>query len=332
MLLELLGRFWDFKGGIKIPIKGSHPFYLYPKGSKLIALYWKIMTEVPKTSSLTEYNGDMSPEKETIDINDEVFTPDDLSKCRGTDINLEDSFSKGNPEESKYSRASMICRDLAWSLEEKNHQEEKTEEDNFTVHKRIASFSLKETRADEMTSEEGLQWEKISPHGKFQDSTRQKESGIEKLLEGRDGRVRKNEEFQVAEAEVNVKWLGSQQPNKDGMMMSKQDDEVEDCEQEIENDNENGDDDDEEDEVRLIEFKKGNGGASHLKEEGNDSEDSPLSSPSSHPVTPEDLPASGKKNDISRHTYSRYNTISYRKIKKGNTKQRIDEFESMLHL
>lgn len=42
-------------------------------------------------------------------------------------------------------------------------------------------------------------------------------------------------------------------------------------------------------------------------------------------------PGSVKKNDISRHSYSRYNTISYRKIRKGNTKQRIDEFESMMH-
>ncbi|XP_027721962.1 ermin-like [Vombatus ursinus] len=292
------------------------------------------MTEAPKASSVTEYNGDTSPEKDTTEISDEVFTPDDLSKCHGAVVSLEGSISKENPEESKYSRASMICRDLAWSLEEKKHREEQTEEDNFTVHKRIASFSLKETRADEMTSEEGLQWEKIPPHGKFQETTRQKESGIENLLEGRDGRIRKNEELQVGETEANLKWLGSQQPSKDGRMMSKQDEEIEDGEQEIDNENGNGDDedDDEEDEVRLIEFKKGNGGASHLKVEGNDGDDSPLSSPSSHPMTPEELPALGKKNDISRHTYSRYNTISYRKIKKGNTKQRIDEFESMLHL
>ncbi|XP_068101855.1 ermin isoform X2 [Hyperolius riggenbachi] len=35
--------------------------------------------------------------------------------------------------------------------------------------------------------------------------------------------------------------------------------------------------------------------------------------------------------NISRHSYSRYNTVSYRKIRKGNTKQRIDEFESMMN-
>ncbi|XP_074092834.1 ermin [Macrotis lagotis] len=289
------------------------------------------MTEVPKTSSLAEYNGDVSPEKEITEISDEVFTPEDLSKYQDEDLSLEDSFSKGNIEERKHSRDSRIFRDVAWSLEEKKQREEKTEEDNFTVHKRIASFSLKETRADEMTSEEGLQWEKIPLQEKVQE-TRQKESGNEKLLAGRDDGVRKNEEFQEAQTEANLKWLGSQPPRKDGMMMSKQDEEGEDGEQEIDHDIENIDDDDEEDEVRLIEFKKGNGGTSYLNEEGNGSEDSPLSSPSSLPMTPEELPVLGKKNDISRHTYSRYNTISYRKIKKGNTKQRIDEFESMLHL
>ncbi|XP_058635742.1 ermin-like [Onychostoma macrolepis] len=35
------------------------------------------------------------------------------------------------------------------------------------------------------------------------------------------------------------------------------------------------------------------------------------------------------KGEINRPS-SRYNTVSYRKIKRGNTKQRIDEFESIL--
>uniref|UniRef100_A0A6J0UFC5 Ermin n=1 Tax=Pogona vitticeps TaxID=103695 RepID=A0A6J0UFC5_9SAUR len=46
---------------------------------------------------------------------------------------------------------------------------------------------------------------------------------------------------------------------------------------------------------------------------------------------PDEQPGTLRKSDISRHSYSRYNTISYRKIRKGNTKQRIDEFESMMH-
>ncbi|XP_042613378.1 ermin-like [Cyprinus carpio] len=36
------------------------------------------------------------------------------------------------------------------------------------------------------------------------------------------------------------------------------------------------------------------------------------------------------ENDENNRPICRYNTVSYRKIKKGNTKQRIDEFESML--
>lgn len=97
-------------------------------------------------------------------------------------------------------------------------------------------------------------------------------------------------------------------------------------------DEETNNEDEDEDEVRVIEFKKKHTEGSHFKEEGEPSEDSPLSSPSSQPVTPDEQLPFGKKSDISRNAYSRYNTISYRKIRKGNTKQRIDEFESMMNL
>ncbi|NXE53309.1 ERMIN protein, partial [Casuarius casuarius] len=92
--------------------------------------------------------------------------------------------------------------------------------------------------------------------------------------------------------------------------------------------------DTEEDEVQLIEIKKGNSEEPHLKKEENSKEVSPPASPTcnSQPEKAGEQPGLGKKNDISRHSYSRYNTISYRKIRKGNTKQRIDEFESMMHL
>ncbi|NXG35404.1 ERMIN protein, partial [Dromaius novaehollandiae] len=92
--------------------------------------------------------------------------------------------------------------------------------------------------------------------------------------------------------------------------------------------------DTEEDEVQLIEIKKENSEEPHLKKEENGKEVSPPASPTcnSQPEKAGEQPGLGKKNDISRHSYSRYNTISYRKIRKGNTKQRIDEFESMMHL
>ncbi|NXV78848.1 ERMIN protein, partial [Atlantisia rogersi] len=102
-----------------------------------------------------------------------------------------------------------------------------------------------------------------------------------------------------------------------------------------------GDDDDdeeeedtEEDEVQVIEIKKENSEVSHLEQHGGSKEPSPPTSPGcdSQAEKPGEQHSLGKKNDISRHSYSRYNTISYRRIRKGNTKQRIDEFESMMHL
>ncbi|XP_051879881.1 ermin-like [Pristis pectinata] len=68
--------------------------------------------------------------------------------------------------------------------------------------------------------------------------------------------------------------------------------------------------------------------------------ESPSTSPilSSQPESPtntdcaEEQSRPSRRPDITKHSYSRYNTVSYRKIKKGNTKQRIDEFESMLQI
>ncbi|NXU71874.1 ERMIN protein, partial [Oreotrochilus melanogaster] len=105
-------------------------------------------------------------------------------------------------------------------------------------------------------------------------------------------------------------------------------------EAEDDDDDEEEEEDTEEDEVQVIEMKKENSEASHLKQQDSSKEASSPTSPGcdTQPEKPGELPSLGKKNDISRHSYSRYNTISYRRIRKGNTKQRIDEFESMMHL
>ncbi|NWU90300.1 ERMIN protein, partial [Upupa epops] len=94
------------------------------------------------------------------------------------------------------------------------------------------------------------------------------------------------------------------------------------------------DEDTEEDEVQVIEIKKEKGEGSLLQQPDSGREAATLASPgcNSPLEKPGEQPGPGKKNDISRHSYSRYNTISYRRIRKGNTKQRIDEFESMMHL
>ncbi|KAF1652707.1 Ermin, partial [Aptenodytes patagonicus] len=101
-----------------------------------------------------------------------------------------------------------------------------------------------------------------------------------------------------------------------------------------EEEEEEEEEDTEEDEVQVIEIKRENSEASCLKQQDSGKEASPPASPgcNSQVEKPGEQPSLGKKNDISRHSYSRYNTISYRRIRKGNTKQRIDEFESMMHL
>ncbi|KAJ7422912.1 ermin [Willisornis vidua] len=103
--------------------------------------------------------------------------------------------------------------------------------------------------------------------------------------------------------------------------------------QEEEEEEDAGEEDTEEDEVQVIEIKK-ESEVSRLQQRDSDKEPpAPASAGSNSPLEkPGEQPSLGKKNDISRHSYSRYNTISYRRIRKGNTKQRIDEFESMMHL
>ncbi|XP_062936669.1 ermin isoform X1 [Cynocephalus volans] len=265
------------------------------------------MTDVPATFSQAECNGDKPPENDQqplTKINKETTDVGGIPPYCRVEPSLEDLPTEENQEESGKLQGNV---QLNWSMDEK---------------------ILKETRADEMTFGEGQQWEKIPLSSSNQGRSRQKERIAEQPLEEREGEDGKNTAYRATE----IEWLGIQKPSQVDMLHSKHDEEQEVWDEETNDDDDDGDFNGDEDEVRVIEFKKKHEEGSHFKEEGDASEVSPLSSPCSQPVTPEEQPALGRKNDISRNAYSRYNTISYRKIRKGNTKQRIDEFESMMHL
>ncbi|XP_048200242.1 ermin isoform X2 [Perognathus longimembris pacificus] len=263
------------------------------------------MTEVSGTLKEAKCNGNRIPEhgqQIASKINEEMTDVDKTPPFYRGDSSSEDLCTEGNQEQSGKSPGHTLT---SWCMDEK---------------------IVKETSAEEMTFREGQPWEKIPLISSTQERSRLRESIAEQPLE----EVDEDQENKAPQA-TEIEWLGFRKPNQVDILQSKHyeeqevwnaethDDEVEDC-------------NDDEDEVRVIEFKKKHEEGSQMKEEGDMSEDSPLSSPSSQPATPDEQPMLAKKGDISRNAYSRYNTISYRKIRKGNTKQRIDEFESMMHL
>nr|XP_020023108.1 ermin isoform X2 [Castor canadensis] len=283
------------------------------------------MTDVPATVSGDKCNGDRPPEngqQPTSKISKQMTDVDGTLPYYRVEPSLEDLPMKGKQEESGKPQGNILPN---WPMDKKILKEN-PEENLFVVHKAITDLSLQETSAEEMTFREGHQWEKIPLSSSNQEIRRAKERIMEQPLEEREDEGIQNKAYQATE----IEWLGYRKPSQVDMLHCKHDEEEEVWNEEA---NDNGDEcNDDEDEVRVIEFKRKHEEGSQFKEEGDASEDSPLSSPSSQPVTPEEQPMLGKKGDISRNAYSRYNTISYRKIRKGNTKQRIDEFESMMHL
>ncbi|XP_006880850.1 PREDICTED: ermin [Elephantulus edwardii] len=284
------------------------------------------MTDVAAAFSGAECNGDTPPEngQEPIpQITEEAMNADDSPPYHRADPSLEEVFIEEKEEENEKSQGNNLHN---WPMEEEL-QKEKPEENLFIVHKAITDLSLQETIADEMAFREGYQLQKSPLNNNNQEVIGQKERICENPLEEGEEGARESQAHQATE----IEWLGFQKSSPVDVSHPTHNEEQEGWDEEINNDG-NDDCHDDEDEVRVIEFKKKSQEVLELKDEGEASEDSPLSSPSSQPVTPDEHPALGKKNDISRNAYSRYNTISYRKIRKGNTKQRIDEFESMMHL
>ncbi|XP_036041399.1 ermin [Onychomys torridus] len=275
------------------------------------------MTDAPETLSGTECNGDRPPDNDQQHISQ---TSKDAADAGGTQTyysvepSLEDLPARGSQEESGNSKGSVLPKEPA----------ENSQENLFVVHKAIKDLSLQEASAEDMAFREGHPWKKIALSSSDLEIDAQKERMVHQPLEHR-------EDDSTTYRATEIEWLGFRKSSPVDILHSKCDEEPEVWNEEI-NEEDVDDCNDDEDEVRVIEFKRNHSNSSQLKEENYAREDSPLSSPSSQPGTPDEQPVLGKKGDISRNAYSRYNTISYRKIRKGNTKQRIDEFESMMHL
>ncbi|KAL1785791.1 Ermin [Sigmodon hispidus] len=283
------------------------------------------MTDAPVTLSRAECNGDRPPEIDQQHINQTSKDTADAGEtelCYRIEPCPEDLPARANQEESGDTKGNLLSKELA---DEKSfHGKENLEENLFVVHKAIKDLSLQEASAEDMAFREGHPWKKIPLSSSDLEMSTQKERIVHQPLEQR-------EDENTAYPATEIEWLGFQKSSQVDIMHSKCDEEPEVWEEEI-NEEDIDDCNDDEDEVRVIEFKRKHSEGSQRKEENHAREDSPLSSPSSQPGTPDEQLMLGKKGDISRHAYSRYNTISYRKIRKGNTKQRIDEFESMMHL
>ncbi|XP_012968027.1 ermin isoform X2 [Mesocricetus auratus] len=275
------------------------------------------MTDASVTLSGTECNGDRPPENVQQYITETSKGTDDAHETQPyyrVEPSFEDLPARGNEEEHGNTKDNKLPKEVA----------ENPEDDVFVVHKVIKDLSLQEASADNMAFREGHPWKKIPLSSSDLEMSTQKESIFHQPREHRED---ENRAYQTTE----IEWLGFRKASQVDILHSRCDEEPEVWNEEI-NEEDVDDCNDDEDEVRVIEFKRKHSEGSELKEENHVRQDSPLSSPSSQPGTPDEQPMLGKKGDISRNAYSRYNTISYRKIRKGNTKQRIDEFESMMHL
>ncbi|NWX73155.1 ERMIN protein, partial [Alca torda] len=256
--------------------------------------------EVPAASTMPECNGSVPLEKGPLQV---IGVIDEIAKSVGTVpyANAETSPNpppaKENQEENRNSLAEDIVHGDCGG---EKQREEKPEENGGTLQQGPAD--AQDTGTDGQGSEEG--------------------PGSEGTPAGSGGTG--------TAASAGGDTAGTLTASADGRRNAAE----KEAEEEEEEEGEEEEEDTEEDEVQVIELKKENGEASRLQQQGSGKEPSPPTSPgcNSQAEKPGEQPSLGKKNDISRHSYSRYNTISYRRIRKGNTKQRIDEFESMMHL
>ncbi|NXX43148.1 ERMIN protein, partial [Tricholaema leucomelas] len=252
--------------------------------------------EVPVAAGMPECNGSVAPEKGSLQAIGDI---DERDKPVGTlpylnaGTSLDTPPVGGDQEEKRNSLAEDTVQEHG---DGEKRCKEKQEDGGGTLQQGAAD--TQDTQLAGQEPEEGLGSEETSvSSGELGLASTPDREMVEPPMASADGRGNTTEEEEEAEEEEE--------------------------------------EDTEEDEVQVIDIKKENSEVTHLQPPDSSKEASAPTTPGCNPSQVEkgmEQPSLGKKNDISRHSYSRYNTISYRRIRKGNTKQRIDEFESMMHL
>ncbi|KFV13490.1 Ermin, partial [Tauraco erythrolophus] len=235
-------------------------------------------------------NGSVSLEKgplQVISVTDEIAKSVGMVPYANAETSPDAAPAKENQEEYQNSLAEDVIRG---DFDGGNQREEKREESDGMLQQ--GSADTQDADTDGQESEEG--------NGKFWVSTHSGGGSAWRwgsLLTRADGAA------------------GAASTGRRVTAAEEEEEEEEEEAEELEEDTE-------EDEVQVIEMKKENGEASCLKQPGSGKEASPPPSPdcNAQAEKPGEQSSLGKKNDISRHSYSRYNTISYRRIRKGNTK------------
>ncbi|NXS98859.1 ERMIN protein, partial [Jacana jacana] len=251
--------------------------------------------EVPVASTMPECNGNVVPEKGPLPVIDELAKSVGPVPYPNAELSPETPPAKENQQES---RNSLVEDVVHGDADGEKQCQDKQDEDGGRL--RPGSADTQDTGTDSRELQEGP---------------------------GREGTPSGSGETGTA-ASPDGDTAGTLAASADGSGNAAEE------EEEVDEELEEEEEDTEEDEVQVVELKKEKGEVSPAEQPGSGKEPSPPASPGGNPPAekPGDQPSPGKKNDISRHSYSRYNTISYRRIRKGNTKQRIDEFESMMHL
>ncbi|KAM6467671.1 ermin [Liasis olivaceus] len=262
------------------------------------------MTEDIQTpTSMSEFNRNLSSEKpqlQVIDIIDQLANSSEILPYEITEINPGSPFIEENQEGDK-----QLAEDSAHEVSDgtKEHQgkpEGKNEEKNCLFYQDSTIW--------EEESRDGLH-EKIPPLStkEFQGEENVTSNLQDEVIYTPMETDEEQGKIQLNEAREQIK---EETLFKDNESTTEED--------------WDGAEDEAPEENRVDSHKE--------RQESNNSQCLPTSpSCTSQTEKYDEQPDAPKKNDISRHSYSRYNTISYRKIRKGNTKQRIDEFESMMH-